>query len=373
MNMKKLSIILLTVAAACTLACSGSDAKYEVSGKNAPKDGVTVYLMDKLSDAPIDSAIVADGAFTMKGKAAKDAFLLLQIDDWDWGFPLFNDGKPVRIDLADSTYVAASELNMKLNECDRRDGAAYKVFNDFIKDYLALPKEEQEARESAFIAEYQERLEDYGKTYVSMIEENMDNLIPVVYLQNLPLLADKDKFDEIMASGAPFTEHPYAQHIKRQMDEAYAQEQEAEEGKNAVIGKKFQELEEADTNGKMHKLSEYVGQGNWVLVDFWASWCGPCKAEMPNVVEAYKKYHGKGFEIVGISFDKEKEPWVKAITDWEMPWIHLSDLKYWNNAAVEVYSVNAIPDNLLIDPKGIIVARGLRGQKLADKLAEIYE
>ena len=361
---------MLALAAACTLACNGNEAKYEVSAKNAPVDRTTVYLVDKLTDAPIDSAVIADGTFTMKGKAAKDALLSVQIDGWKWYFPLFNDGKPVQIDLADSTFTG-SVLNTKLSGCDKRDGAAYAEFNRFVKDYLDLPKEEQEAREAEFITEYQTRLEAYGDSYISMIEENMDNLIPVVYLSNVPALAGKEKFDELMASGAPFTQHPYAISIKRQIEESAAQEDEAESAKTAFIGKKFVDLEEAGPDGKMHKLSEYVGQGKWVLVDFWASWCGPCKAEMPNVVAAYKKYHDKGFEIVGISFDKEKEPWVKAITDWEMPWIHLSDLKYWNNAAAEAYAIDAIPDNLLIDPNGIIVARGLRGSKLEDRLSEI--
>ena len=94
---------------------------------------------------------------------------------------------------------------------------------------------------------------------------------------------------------------------------------------------------------------------------------------MPNVVAAYNKYHSKGFEIVGLSFDSEKDLWVKAITEWQMPWIHLSDLKYWKTAAAEVYSVNSIPDNLLIDPEGIVVARGLRGEKLTNKLAEYFD
>ena len=94
--------------------------------------------------------------------------------------------------------------------------------------------------------------------------------------------------------------------------------------------------------------------------------------EMPNVVAAYDKYHAKGFDVVGLSFDSKKEAWVKAIEQLKMPWIHLSDLKYWRTVASEVYSVNSIPDNLLIDPQGKIVARGLRAEGLQAKLKEIF-
>ena len=326
--MKKLVTILLAFAAAGTLSCSADEIKYDITGTGAPKDGAAVYLIDQTSLEPIDSAVVSSGTFRMKGKADKDAFLAIAVDGLEVNsflrsgqFPLFNDGKPVKLNVAEGT-LTGSALNTKLSECDKRDGAAYAEFNRFIQAYLALPKDEQEAREAEFITDYQARIEAYGDAYVSMIEENMDNLIPVVFLNNVPALAGKEKFDELMASGAPFTQHPYAISLKRQIDEASAQEEEAEAAKTAFIGKKFVDLEEAGPDGKLHKLSEYVGKGKWVLVDFWASWCGPCKAEMPNVVAAYKKYHDKGFEIVGISFDREKEPWVKAIAEWEMPWIH---------------------------------------------------
>ncbi|MBO5585247.1 MAG: TlpA family protein disulfide reductase [Bacteroidaceae bacterium] len=141
----------------------------------------------------------------------------------------------------------------------------------------------------------------------------------------------------------------------------------------AFVGQRFTDLEMLDTDGNSHKLSEYVGNGHWLFVDMWASWCGPCRAEMPHVVAAYEKYHKKGLEMVSISLDNQKENWVKAITALNMPWTHLSDLKGWQSIVCDVYKVWAIPDNLLINPQGEIVARNLRGEALHEKLKEIFE
>ena len=365
MDMKKL--IIFCLAALVTAYCFAADVKYVVKGSGA-KDGTVVYLVDKISSERINSAVVSRGTFQMKGKAPQDAFLAVVADGSGWQCLFFNDGKPVQVNLADST-VTGSPLNTLLTECDKKTSKSVAKYEALANEIANLPREKQMSKIMPLLAATREMVEGY----LNVIDENMDNLIPVAFVEEIPSLVNQAKFDELLASGKPFAKHPYVQEVKRRMDEETAQRQAAEQKKQGIIGQKFLDLEMADSQGKVHKLSEYVGKGKWVLVDFWASWCGPCKAEMPNVTAAYKKYHAKGFEIVGLSFDRDKDPWVKAITDWDMPWIHLSDLKYWKSVAASVYSVNAIPDNLLIDPQGTVVARGLRGAALQAKLEEIFQ
>lgn len=138
-----------------------------------------------------------------------------------------------------------------------------------------------------------------------------------------------------------------------------------------AIGKQAIDFSQNDTAGVPVKLSSFLGK--YVLLDFWASWCGPCREENPNLVKAYAKYHQKGFEILGVSLDRDngKEKWLAAIQKDGLSWTHVSDLKYWNNAAAKTYGVMFIPQNFLIDPQGNIVAKDLKGEALDKKLSAL--
>jgi len=138
-----------------------------------------------------------------------------------------------------------------------------------------------------------------------------------------------------------------------------------------LMGKVIPDFEQADVNGKMVNIKSY--RGKYVLIDFWASWCGPCRGENPNVVAAYNKYKSKGFTVLGISLDKTKEPWLAAIEKDGLTWTHVSDLKGWSNAVAGQFGITSIPQNFLVDPKGVVIGKNLRGEALEEKLASILK
>ena len=359
-NRQLLAIVALVMV---TLPAWAQQVKYSVSGVSQ-YNGKKVSLIDRLTDRPINSTIVADGKFSMEGMADKDAFMALNQEGVRWLTLFFNDGTPVFINVNDST-LKGSPLNERLVNYDLEMA---RPINAFMQKWGALSQEEAQKRANEWQPEmrkaWMERAEMLDKLFV----DERGTIIPVAFVEDYEEILGYDKLDSVLNNNPIVAAHPY---VKKQQ-QAWAQQKAIENAQNAFIGQQFTDLEEADVDGKMHKLSEYVGKGKWVLVDFWASWCGPCRAEMPNVLAAYNKYHAKGFDIVGLSFDNKKEPWVKAIADLNMPWPQLSDLKGWKTIAADVYSVNAIPDNLLIDPNGKIVARGLRSEALQNKLKEIF-
>ena len=358
--MKKVFILATFVIAAMP---SMAQVKYAVNGTFA-ENGKTVYLLDQLTDKAIDSTVVADGKFSFTGTAAQDALLAVQAKKKNWMTQFFNDGTPVIINLNDST-LKGSPLNERLTK---------------LVVEMDLPRRQMNKKTAnmnqADIKAHQDELMDEINNMISaelafankVFKEERNSLIPVAFSGYYFLDQGVEAYDELVKEGVAFANHPY---LKYTRDEVEAALKPKDSPKMAFIGQQYTDLEMADPDGKMHKISELVGKGKYVLVDFWASWCGPCRAEMPNVLEAYNKFHAKGFEVIGVSFDQKKEAWVKAVEQLQMPWLQISDLKGWQCAAAPIYKIDGIPDNILIDPQGKIIDRGLRGKALHTRLQHL--
>ncbi|GAG81538.1 unnamed protein product, partial [marine sediment metagenome] len=142
--------------------------------------------------------------------------------------------------------------------------------------------------------------------------------------------------------------------------------------KKVAIGKKFIDFTQNDPDRNPVTLSSLVGE-NYLLIDFWAAWCGPCRSENPNVVAVYNDYKDKGFDMFGVSLDRKKEDWLKAIEDDKLTWTQVSDLNYWNNEVSKAYGINSIPSNLLLDKNGIIIEKNIRGEDLRNKISELLD
>lgn len=320
---------LATLLVNCT-ADAQKPAMVTVEG-NVGEKSTKVYLVnaDTFNDL-IDSVNVANGHFTAQIPAKENCLVFLSANG---GYQQFfcAEGEEVSVDAVNDV-IEGTGLNEKWGKLN---------------------------------ADMKEEGVDAKKLLVDFCKENKDNNLPVAAMIIHQELLQWDAVSEIMVAceGKAFLNNPYVGSFLMM-----AQSQQAR-----AVGTSLKDIAIPDAKGKMHKLSEYVGKKQYVLVDFWASWCGPCCREMPNVVEAYKKYKSKGLEIVGVSLDQKKEPWLAAVEKMGMTWPQLSDLKAWKCEAAALYGVQAIPSNILFDKDGKIIATDLTGARLQQKLASLFE
>lgn len=367
-DMKK--SILWVAAGMMTLAACQKQAGYTIQGTvEGVADGDTVYLQNFENNnlVKIDSAIVKNGTFEFKGQAdsiVKSSYVTY----------MKNDKRMLTL-----LFVENGNIKVALNEKDSQVSGTpcNDTYQNFMTSYKSIGEElkaiyTKAQQDSTLTAEQRDSL-------MTLLDEKQEQGMDKVY-QTISDCIETPVGVHLLVSFASSFDIEKVEPLLNKIPAAYAndegvvalKEHAATVAKTAV-GKKFIDFEMNTPEGKSVKLSDFISKNKYTLIDFWASWCGPCRQEMPNVVAAYKEFKAKGFGIVGVSLDNNLESWKKAIKDLNITWAQMSDLKGWQCEGAALYGVRAIPATVLVAQEGTIVARNLRGDELKAKLAELMK
>lgn len=372
--MKKIFFTLASLVFLLTAMAQNSTYNLEATLTTDKFDGKTVYIqylnMDSLRFEKLDSATIENKSFSFLGKELSKpvyAYVVVADERRPLGSVVLESGNiKLEIDSVAPSKISGTKYNEVLQASFDAQSKYKTVLDSLSKVYR------EEAQKGEVSPEFEKQISEQYDTLsdslmlelFKLTKENITNPIGEFYLVTSSSYFKPAQIDELIALVTPeFNNTKAAKEIQETLRIAKATE----------IGQPYIDIKFPSLDDKEIALSDYVGKNKVILVDFWASWCGPCIKEMPNVKEAYAKFKDKGFEIVGVSLDNDKSAWEAATKRLEISWPQMSDLGGWKSEAAAAYGVKSIPMTLLLDIEGKIIAKNLRGKELEDKLAELLD
>ncbi len=362
--MKKILYLvsLLTVA-----ACQPTPKGYVIEGTISNADGKTVVMSAFTADgAPtFDTLKIENGSFSATGTLGNPVLVTISVAGSRERLSFFGENAKYKV-VANADSISKGKVETQ-SPVQKLFAAVQEELNVIQGQKDITIQEYNKARiagDDALVNKYTQQYDSLdavsGNIMTSFVEKNPQSPVSAMFVHNKFRFGSLEEMKEWSAKlDTVLTSSPYVQAVKSRINIL----------ETVAVGKVAPDFAMADSLGNMVNLSSF--KGKTVLVDFWASWCGPCRQENPNVVKLYNQYKDKNFTILGVSLDTDRAKWLKAIEDDKLTWNHVSDLQGWKNSAAGLYGVNSIPHTVLIDANGVIIGRNLRGDELAAKLAEV--